>query len=408
MLQRSLLIAAPVWAFLFIVVAVAEQRAVVPVSILFALVCLACGTLVPTIKSHRAFRLLCMFCLASVLWAGLSLLWAPMEGYSLSTVAKFTGSCVVGLVICGSVLVTDHRVLRRLIIGSSAGFVAASAYIIIDILGAGALDHAIFGYVYRPVYGYFWLKPTVALLTLVAWPLAYAIWRIRRNVLLSLIPPLTATCLGYAIGFHASIPAFILALGCCGAVCLLKSRAKYVIAGPLLMAMLLMPLPLQHINPSLLTTPEQTKSTAWRSVTHRLLIWEFTSHRIAEKPLLGTGIAASRHYGETAKLHDDRHRFYGEAIPIHPHNGPLQIWLELGAVGTIIAGAMIYFIVGLFTASPVLGVGIAAGGLFGTAIAYFLVSFNLWSSWWLQYLWFVSALMVASARLTETSTDKDV
>ena len=89
-------------------------------------------------------------------------------------------------------------------------------------------------------------------------------------------------------------------------------------------------------------------------ISHRLLIWSFTSEQIYEDFFLGKGIYSSRKIGETTKVNlkqftfdknadgmiDDKEKteligldYYYSAIPLHPHNNALQIWLELGLVG---------------------------------------------------------------------------
>jgi O-antigen ligase len=83
------------------------------------------------------------------------------------------------------------------------------------------------------------------------------------------------------------------------------------------------------------------------SAAHRLLIWDFVSERIAERPLLGWGMDSSRAVpGGTG--HPDAAMLaafglaaksdwfsYAQLLPLHPHNLALQVWLELGAVGAL-------------------------------------------------------------------------
>ena len=79
---------------------------------------------------------------------------------------------------------------------------------------------------------------------------------------------------------------------------------------------------------------------------HRLLIWRFTADRIAERPVLGWGMDASRAIpgGKTrfadlfpaAQLPGD-----AEALPLHPHDAALQWELELGVPGTLLCLAIV-------------------------------------------------------------------
>jgi O-antigen ligase len=105
------------------------------------------------------------------------------------------------------------------------------------------------------------------------------------------------------------------------------------------------------------------------SWAERLRIWRFASDRVAEHPWRGWGMDASRSFGDT--------------IPLHPHNWPLQVWLELGVPGAVIVTGlslgMLRGIAGL--RSPIQRA--AAAGAMSAYLAVGAVSFGLWQSWWL-------------------------
>ena len=75
------------------------------------------------------------------------------------------------------------------------------------------------------------------------------------------------------------------------------------------------------------------------SAQHRIEIWEFSVQRIAEKPLLGWGFDGSRHM---ESLYPDPSETGRVVAALHPHSAPLQIMLELGAVGAVIALALLW------------------------------------------------------------------
>ncbi len=129
------------------------------------------------------------------------------------------------------------------------------------------------------------------------------------------------------------------------------------------------------------------------SVQSRIAIWEFTAERIAEKPLLGWGFDASRTFTETIPINGVMHG----AIPLHPHNMPLQIWLELGAVGAALTALL--FLAAAWSWARVprsRGAGFAAAGAIGAAYVYAAVSFGAWQEWWIATL-FVAAMTVSVA-----------
>jgi O-antigen ligase len=103
----------------------------------------------------------------------------------------------------------------------------------------------------------------------------------------------------------------------------------------------------------------------------RLNIWAFAANQIVDHALRGWGIDASR--------------TFGEAIPLHTHNGAIQLWLELGSVGAALAAAFFawigYRIVG-WTGTNRRDGAMAAGAL----VSYLVIgglSFGVWQEWWL-------------------------
>jgi O-antigen ligase len=148
------------------------------------------------------------------------------------------------------------------------------------------------------------------------------------------------------------------------------------------------------------------------SAVHRLMIWDFTLTRIAERPLLGWGMEASRAIpggGSRPEASDlDRlglrdpwlRGYFGgplvQRLPLHPHNGALQIRLELGLPGALLAAALALAL-GLAAArapSPP-----AAAGAMAAAAVTGLLSFGTWQAWWVaaQLLALVAAAAVPAA-----------
>lgn len=131
---------------------------------------------------------------------------------------------------------------------------------------------------------------------------------------------------------------------------------------------------------------------SWRM---REQIWAFASDRILEKPLTGWGFAASRSFPDRGEIEGVG---FG-LIPLHPHSGSLQIWLELGAVGAGLAAAAVLF-AGLAARRAIGGdrrAGAAVCGFGAAALVIANVSFGLWQEWWVAALAFGA---VAAASLT--------
>ena len=121
------------------------------------------------------------------------------------------------------------------------------------------------------------------------------------------------------------------------------------------------------------------------------MIWSFTSNQIQKKLVLGNGFSSSRKLGAEnsvsfiQKEEDVSTTKYFAAIPLHPHNNTLQIWLELGLLGCVL-----FFLLHLFLWKKLLLriTNYSAKNIFlilSFIGVFFInqVSFGLWQTWWL-------------------------
>ncbi len=115
------------------------------------------------------------------------------------------------------------------------------------------------------------------------------------------------------------------------------------------------------------------------SAAHRLLIWSFVGDRIAEHPLRGWGLEASRAIpGGAEPIRTDQ-----TWLPLHPHNAPLQVWLELGVPGAVLfalLGGWFWFAVGSIE-WPRLYAAAACGALTAAFVAS-TATYGVWQEWW--------------------------
>lgn len=100
----------------------------------------------------------------------------------------------------------------------------------------------------------------------------------------------------------------------------------------------------------------------------RMEYWSHAIDRIGLHPVRGWGLDASR--------------MFGPGIILHPHNIPLQIWLELGGVGAVAVATFWGTLLSrLSRSTPSLGATAAAA----SAVVYVLygVNFGVWQEWFL-------------------------
>ena len=138
-------------------------------------------------------------------------------------------------------------------------------------------------------------------------------------------------------------------------------------------------------------------------ISHRLIIWSYTSEKVLDNIFFGKGIFSSRKIGEdekinlkiiTAKGIDNNELVlmekdnYYPAIPLHPHNNVLQIWLELGFFGVMIFFLLIYKILKFIIYSKDIS-DFQASILSCVLFSVILInqsSYGLWQIWWLSNL----------------------
>ena len=144
-----------------------------------------------------------------------------------------------------------------------------------------------------------------------------------------------------------------------------------------------------------------------KSSQHRLVIWRTTAEHIFERPFSGSGL-------DTARAFYDRDQkvvyYFGgkgaatgwtnsfEPIPLHPHNGILQVWLELGVVGALLLAAAIYFMVARLAAHEGGFERAVIFGAFVTGLMVFTISYGAWQSWWMGTVWLMMVFGAASCQ----------
>ncbi len=127
---------------------------------------------------------------------------------------------------------------------------------------------------------------------------------------------------------------------------------------------------------------------------YRVEIWRYVSELIRNRPLEGYGFDASRVIGQSATLIPS---FEGKTSFLHPHNGMLQVWLELGLVGVVLllATAALGFRAFLKRKPNRLILAAVCATVTTSAVIWSL-SFGAWQGWWLAVLGLTAACTVVA------------
>jgi len=113
----------------------------------------------------------------------------------------------------------------------------------------------------------------------------------------------------------------------------------------------------------------------------RIIIWEYTSERVLERPLLGIGARSTRAVRELKEQSEKPEGFiYPRNTGLHAHNLFLQTWYELGLLGVILigaAGAIIALGISLLPS----GAGPYAAATFATFLGVASSAWGMWQTW---------------------------
>ena len=309
--------------------------------------------------------------LAGLAWAAVTSLWSPYEGRATEQGAP---RLAVQLVLywsawCGARR-ADPKVRRLALLVFAWGLAGLGVVLLVEAATAGAIFQFLYSTFYestRPDLAQKNLAQASMVMALL-WPVAVA-GGVKAAAPLWLAVPMIvgALALALALGSDAPILALILSL-VVGAAVLVRPRdapegLAVVAAGYLLLAPALM-----------LGARSFSRILGWSlelplSWEMRLGYWGNAIDWIGAHPLRRWGLEASR-------------TFEG-GIGLHPHNGALQIWLELGALGA--SAVALFWIMALRRLSRQSADPTAAGTAASAGVYLLIggVSFGVWQEWWL-------------------------
>ncbi len=336
---------------------------------------------------------------ALALWATASASWSILPEHSLFEGLRFLVVGAAGLIVMGAALELPPPAGRRIAQFAVAGIALAVLLLLIERFGNFAIVRLFHDL--PPDYPFELSRYDrgVTTLVLMLWPALAAVRRAWQGAVLVLGV--------FAATWLMSSLASLLALGAGVAAFAFACRFPRLVAGTLIAALLAAAIVVPAVLPSDQSVVAFQHRAPWfkPSGIHRLLIWRFTADRIAERPLLGWGMDASREMpgGQldfSVILPGIGLSTGNVAMPLHPHNAALQWRVELGLPGTALCLAILgwsLWRVG-FTARLLPERRAAALGFAAAALVIGLVSFGAWQAWWLSCLWTTAAFCAGAGR----------
>ncbi len=340
---------------------------------------------------------------ALLAWAAVASLWSPNPPGSLFLVFRLALIFGGGLLYLAAYRTLDEAGRER---AMTALAWAGPVFVVIlgsELLSDGALTRLVRGMAHDEPFNFNRLNRSSAILAIFAWPYALALWRKVHG-----LAALAFLALVLAYLWHVPMLASLVAFLGAGFVflvvyprprpALVALRAVVLIGivlGPPLLAFAVAPVfELTELAPLAKHVPGQE-----RSIVHRLYIAQFVLEQIAERPLTGWGFDASRDLpGSDVIAYKG-----GTRLPLHPHNAALQIWLELGIPGVLIAaGLVIQLLRGLMGFAPHRRAAATGAAVFTMYLLVALMSFGIWQNWWVVTAW-LAALIAAIPMAAEAA-----
>lgn len=119
----------------------------------------------------------------------------------------------------------------------------------------------------------------------------------------------------------------------------------------------------------------------------RMEIWDFVSRYALQNPFYGYGVESTRFIE-----FDSLTLYHPSAGVLHPHNFALQIWIEFGALGVVLALAFFAYLFYRLSALPKELAKIALPSVF-IFISVGATGYGMWQGWWLGEMMLVFAFV---------------
>ena len=319
-------------------------------------------------------------------WCAIASSWAFDLGQSLVLVVRIAVIFAAGMVLFPIAAALDDAARARVCRWLVGGFVLTLALMAVEV-GLGYPAIRSFKEVSSGREAIALNRGAIAM-SLIVWPLVAYLWGRGlgwKSLVIPVLLGIASTFLLSAaatLGFAAGVAAFLLVVS-------QRKVGRVITLAACVVAFAATPFAVREMH------NHGWHRADWLSGSerHRVEIWNFSVDRIAEKPLLGWGFDASRHIGE---LFFDAGEANPKIVSLHPHSAPLQIVLELGAVGAVISLALLWLLArrldGLSRRPRECG-----QAMFIATLAIGCVAFGQWQNWWLALLVSLALLVPLTA-----------
>lgn len=325
-------------------------------------------------------------------WGLLTVLWSVAPDETLKKAGQLAGTLLLAVVLLAAARALPEAarpLVRRAAVAGGIGLV-----VLVALEGYG-------GHPYRAlIHDLGWaddvrssaLNRSVLVMVLLSWPAALAAVRLGRPRLAAALPVAAAVVtLGLESGTAQVAALAGLTAGAAGLI--LRGRpllAPVAAAGFAAVAAVAVPV-------AALLWDRLGESGLPASLRHRFFIWDFAADRIAEAPLTGWGLGVSRampNFGVVSPFTPASE----PVIPLHTHNAYLQVMLETGLIGYLLAAGFVGWLILRTARWPGAAERLCAIGLLAAIAGAWLTGYGVWQSWWIATLAVAAFVTAAVSR----------
>ncbi len=329
--------------------------------------------------------------------AALSFLWSVAPDETLRRLPRTSSLFVLGLLVLAATQHTTPKIATWAMTLTTLALVIAFTFIAIENYSNFAIYRTFIAPLKQPTIKAFktatYVNQPALLFALFLWPVALTLWvkgfRMPSVLFITLALILFIPSNSQSVGL-----ALIFGSLACILTALFPRAMKLWLSLTIISLMITIPMIPQFLQ----SVFKGYEDWIPLSGLHRLEIWDFVVGKISEKPLMGYGLEASRILGRNE---------ISIVIPgatlfsLHPHNGFLQMWLELGLGGYVILGLLCLWLV--HRTSQLEGANKAfATGFLVCGLSLFSTAYGMWQSWLIAAEFSAAGALLLSLKLNQT------
>jgi O-antigen ligase len=339
----------------------------------FAILVAGVGLLaLPAVRMTDEDRPALMILFAALIWAAVSTTWSPFvpKHPEESTIVKLTFELPLYWSAVCAARRADARLARLALLVLAWSFAALGLVLVAEAVTGGAVYRTIHEIFYEPIRPDLARKNVAESTFVVAllWPLAAlgGPTKLRPWLALAMVAG-TAAAAG-TFGSDAPLLAIVLSLVAGLGFWLRPNNAPKALAGLAAAFVLAAPALMWAVQRS--GDIDKIRAALPPSWEQRVGYWSHAADWIGDKPFRGWGLDASR--------------MFAPGIQLHPHDGALQVWLELGLVGAVAAAAFWGLTLARLSRARADAVTVATGAALAAYLLIGAVNFGVWQEWWLS------------------------